>query len=272
MLLFCVRCGPNKCNMGDLIGPYLAKKINPNKQCTLITTTTPHSKDVIFMTCGSILQPSLIGSNSVVWGSGIIARDVHFIRKPKNVTAVRGPLSRQALLKSGIKCPEVYGDPGLLLPIFYPNKNAAKQYKVGIIPHYVDYEFFKKLFANVPEVHVIQMDYPATSVDATVEGVCSDIMKCEYTIASSLHGVVISHAYGIPCAWMNTKNKLWGDGVKFYDYFASIGIENKVTPINWNLVTDYKNVTILKDMITKYAAAKPKKIPNLQQLLDACPF
>jgi len=35
----------------------------------------------------------------------------------------------------------------------------------------------------------------------------------------------VAHAYGIPAVWVKFSNKLFGDNIKFYDYFASVGIK-----------------------------------------------
>ena len=60
------------------------------------------------MVSGSILMYSL--PKDYIWGSGcIIEREVGI--PPKKYYAVRGPLTREELIKVGRDCPEVYGDP-----------------------------------------------------------------------------------------------------------------------------------------------------------------
>lgn len=57
-----------------------------------------------------------------------------------DVRAVRGPLTREFLLKKGIACPEIYGDPTLLFPLYFPEfKKAAKSSRdYSIVPHFSD--------------------------------------------------------------------------------------------------------------------------------------
>lgn len=268
--MYYVRCGPNKNNMGDLIGPYLYAKLNGGVEPKLVTTATTTN---VLLTCGSVLQPQLMGPNVVVWGSGIITNRPAFSRKPKKITAVRGPLSRQALVRCGIACPEVYGDPGLLLPRFYPRIVARPTFKIGIIPHYVDYEYVKRLVGQSSDVCVIQMDPIGASISNVVEGVCQQIQQCECTVSSSLHGLVVSHAYGVPAGWMTTKNTLWGDGVKYYDYFASIGLTDRAAlkPLSWQQL-EKMTPEELQTWVTTYKGANVATMPNLDLLLASCPF
>jgi hypothetical protein len=48
------------------------------------------------------------------------------------------------------------------------------------------------------------------------------------TYSSSLHGVIVSHAFGVPSIWMASSKPLHGDGVKFDDYFASCNAKAKM--------------------------------------------
>ena len=60
---------------------------------------------------------------SIVYGSGFLFRWAmpQFARKKLklDIRAVRGPLTRNVLMELGYKLPEVYGDPAILLPLFF---------------------------------------------------------------------------------------------------------------------------------------------------------
>ena len=72
-----------------------------------------------YLVIGSILS-FLTKPESIVWGAGAITNERALPCRPKEVLAVRGPLTRQFLMRQGISCPEIYGDPALLLNRFYP--------------------------------------------------------------------------------------------------------------------------------------------------------
>ncbi len=163
---------------------------------------------------------SIIGfsnKNTVVWGSG--AMHQKNIPNPNaDYRAVRGPLTRDLVLRYGGDCPEVYGDPGLLLPHFY-TPTAPKKYRIGIIPPYVDYVLIKGWYKDNPDVKIINL------VNSNIEQVINDIAECENIISSSLHGIIAAQVYGVNAHWVSFSSKVLGDGTKFKDYFASVEIE-----------------------------------------------
>lgn len=42
-------------------------------------------------------------------------------------------------------------------------------------------------------------------------------------MSTSLHGIIVAHAYGIPALWIK-RGYIFTDGLKFNDYFASVEI------------------------------------------------
>ena len=150
---------------------------------------------------GSILSWS--SPQSIVMGSGIGNADDR-VEKPLEVHLVRGPLSAAKLGYTG-----VIGDPCLALP--YLVEPAKERHGVGVIPHYVDTPHL----AFHESVTVIDIMAPVKEVIATVT-------SCECVVSSSLHGLILADAYGIPCELARSP-RLCGDGSKFEDHFLAVG-------------------------------------------------
>lgn len=245
------KVGPN---FGDILNPYLYSKLT-GKQPNIV-----EPKDVpdatVYLMIGSII--SHCQPNVVVWGSGII-RSTDYCPQPKQILAVRGPRTRKRLLSLGYNCPLIYGDPALLLPLLY-KPVVEKKFLIGIIPHYVDFKFAKQLFSGYPHIVIINL------INKDVEHVIRQINRCNMTISSSLHGIIVSHAYGIRSAWMQMSNKIRGDNVKYYDYYESVNIyDNKPLMVNRAM-----SVKMIKFLIDHYP--NPKFPININGLKRTCPF
>ncbi|NJX17587.1 polysaccharide pyruvyl transferase family protein, partial [Tamlana crocina] len=96
----------------------------------------------------------------------------------------RGPRTREYLLKLGYDCPEVYGDPAILLLDYY-HPSISKKYKLGIVPHYHDYENALKIFGGREEVKVVDL------LTMNVEATTTEILECERILSTSLHGLIV---------------------------------------------------------------------------------
>lgn len=177
----------------------------------------------VILSIGSILTYKE-DSRFHIWGSGIMNKSTNFGNA--NFVAVRGYRTISKLKELDYKAPNVVGDPALLLPIIYKPK-SEKRFKLGIIPHYVHYEELKKLGND--EIKIINLF-------DKVEDVIDDINSCKHTVSTSLHGIIVSHAYRIPSIWIafQSENKLRGDDIKFDDYFSSVEI-NAYEPYKINL-------------------------------------
>lgn len=222
-------------NYGDLLGKYLVEKIAAKK----VVFAWPKKFSIfdffipIYVTVGSVLAN--VNHKCIVWGSGIIDRKTQV--KNAKFLAVRGPQSRKYLLQLGYNVPEVYGDPALLLPRYF-NPTVSKKYKIGIVPHYNDYKIVEKWFENCLNIHLIDM------MTNDVEAKTIEFLQCEKIISSSLHGIIIAHAYGIPAVWQKFSDKVFGDDVKYQDYMESVNIpyyqpqvrENRYTEEEMNLL------------------------------------
>src|SRR5690554_4142773 len=169
----------------------------------------------------------LSDQNSIIWGAGCISPRHLPANKPKSTKAVRGPLTRDLLINNEIDCPEIYGDPALLLPIIYSPKRHRKKYKLGVIPHYIDKDNKTiQLIKDRKDILIINIE-----VGSNFKYFINQIVSCEEVISSSLHGLIVADAYGIPNDWCEFGDKVIGDGFKFKDYFASVGRSTN-TPID----------------------------------------
>lgn len=196
--------------------------------------------------------------NAIVWGSGIISSTEKVSGTPKKVLAVRGPLTRKRLLEQGINCKEVYGDPALLLPRFYKPK-VAKRYKLGLIPHYTDFSNpLLDTLKNNKDVLVIDIAHYDHWLDFI-----DQINSCKAIASSSLHGLIISEAYGIPNLWVKLKNSVLSDDFKFHDFFLSLGFDRAPYVI--------EKSPELQDLLIETARWNQGGL-DIQKLLDSCPF
>lgn len=109
-------------NMGDYLGNVVVKWMLDKRGLSLDDYV---EKKKHFFTVGSGAVKSY--QNMTLWGAGV-EREIHqwarrFFQKSwfrkLDIRAVRGPYSRAYLMKLGHKCPEVYGDPAILMPLIY---------------------------------------------------------------------------------------------------------------------------------------------------------
>lgn len=244
-------------NFGDWIGPYIFEKITGREHFK--ANPKGKSKETAFFVCGSILHQINKNDAAIIWGAGAISEDICF-PKPKRVHAVRGPLSRAICLRQGYDCPKVYGDPGLLMPLFFCPRVPEPVWTLGIIPHFKDHDSLSDIYSDLPDVKIIDVRRP-------VEEVVRDIVTCQATISTSLHGLIISHTYGIPSAWGVASNKIVGGMFKYQDYFLGAQFNTVVDPI------DLRQAWTKSDLV-EIAKGAPK-LPDAwsrEKLLGACPF
>jgi hypothetical protein len=252
-------CANNR-NVGDQVTPYLYEKITGNKINYIHPSKT--DKDVCLAT-GSIIQHKHVKyGNTIIWGSGVMLENIPEFSCRK-VYCVRGPLTRKILLGYNIDCPRIYGDPALLLPRFYNPSRLInkKKNRIGYIFHHSQYELSCSL--SLPNNCIV------IDVTLPVEQFVDKILSCDYTMSSSLHGVVISHAYGVKSMPFFIKEKPLYEGFfKFDDYFASVGI--------WDFERFYMdeikrlNCEALVKIIEDFPNPDfPVEVPGLY---ESCPF
>ncbi len=198
--------GPKPGNLGDILSPVLLKELG------VPTVHVGRASVARILVIGSIL--SFVQAHHMVWGTGAMHQTDRPHRKARYF-AVRGPLTREVVLKAGGECPERYGDPALLLPKIYAPP-VTPVHELGVVPHYRDKRGLEEAkMLGLPVVWPLNKN-PLKVVD--------QLRQCKAIVSSSLHGIVIAHAYGIPAAWL-ASDKLNGDGIKFRDHAAVAGVE-----------------------------------------------
>ncbi|MGV8812663.1 MAG: polysaccharide pyruvyl transferase family protein [Gelidibacter sp.] len=273
-----------KKNFGDVLGPYIVENLSGKKPMYTPLLHTGFNKLFVLTYLRAIYNRKLsvkemyyniqfllgkkqnllltIGSvidwytnpNCDIWGSGIIKQNCQITNA--NFYAVRGKHTQLRLKQLGYQAPEAIGDPALLMPLIFTPK-VNKKYKLGIIPHFLHYEeIIEKL--NSDDVLIINL------FDA-IEKVIEDVCSCEKIISSSLHGIIIGHAYDVPSLWFGlASGNIGGDDIKFADYFSSVEIreyerfkidhnrydENYLTIIE-SLFDEHKELTLVTSEILK---------------------
>lgn len=177
-------------NFGDHLSEVVVTKILANKGHVLAEETkASHTLFAI----GSILHFARDGD--VVWGSGVNGKHMAPHSHPYrnlDVRAVRGPLTRDFLQAKGINVPAIYGDPALLIPELFPGRfRVNPRVKTAIVPNLFDMSLIKNSGAQ----DVIS---PLESWNKCV----TKILEAELVISSSLHGIIIAEAYGIPARYV----------------------------------------------------------------------
>ncbi len=160
---------------------------------------------------GSILHYARNGD--VIWGSGFRENPLTENRfQHLDVRAVRGPKTREFLLKMGVKCPEVYGDPAILMGHLFPEFKKQKPiYDYIIIPNIGEISCF------IPYKNVVLPTLPWGEI-------VQYMMQSRLVISSSLHGIIVAEAFGVPARLLKMT---WIEPLlKYEDYYESTGRPN----------------------------------------------
>lgn len=268
----------NKPNFGDQLSPYIINKLSglpiqykrgpvsvrrSIKEILkyLICNNRKALKDMLFswehniIGIGSVIN--LGNHKSHIWGSGFMI-----------ACAVRGEYTNNKIISMGYSGCCVFGDPALLLPLVYeptpPQKKNVKNIQIGIVPHFSEVDYFIK-----------QYGLKYTVIDLRtfeVEKVIDEINSCQYVLSSSLHGIIVAHAYHIPCIWIQ-KGYIHTDGIKFYDYFSSVNIPiyEGFTDIE-DILSDLSSCLNFFERYSSIALPHKSLVEIQQDLLDVAPF
>lgn len=214
----------NPYNLGDYLGVIVVNWMLQKRGLSL-NDYVEEKKHLLTIGSGAVKSYQ----NMTIWGSGVERELPDYFRyffqkswfRTLDIRAVRGPLSRNYLINLGHKCPQIYGDPAILMPLIYRGIVGEKKYDVSIIPQLVTENEIRNKYQDA---HIISMntnDY---------KNVIDQILQSKLIISSSLHGVILADAYGVPSVWYRGLKK--SIDFKYLDYYASTGREIKKIPVS----------------------------------------
>lgn len=137
------------------------------------------------------------------------------------------------------------------------NTNKSKQ--VVIIPHFVEYDYFYELYSAQFDILNVRTKDVKSFVD--------QLNKYKYVLSTSLHGLIISHAYGIPAIWIK-HGWICSSEFKFHDYFSAVGIKQ------YDGFQNYRDILKSEERVIQFFAdninlslVKEERLKEVQQLL-----
>jgi pyruvyltransferase len=194
-------------NIGDALSPILIEFITGKKAYHV----KPDEDVTKYVITGSLLNWNF--KNGILWGVGCANKND--VIPNNDIRGVRGSLSGDMCKNQGISFKEIYGDPAILLSNFIKPIEKERKY-IGFIPHYVDQHcVIKKNDWSNPDIKFID-------ILGGLDKFLSDIQECRVVYSSTLHGIILCHAYGIPCYWAKFTDNILGDDMKYYDYHTSL--------------------------------------------------
>jgi len=229
-------------NLAEIVVDYMLSKKNLSLDAQVHQTKHLYA-------VGSIINMGY--QNATIWGSGFLDDISDNFRRciahrplfrKLDVRAVRGPYSRQTMLTLGHQCPEVYGDPVLLMPKIYQPHSIEKKYDYVVIPHFSMEEFWRKKIPSDIIVSMITNDYKSV-----IDKICS----AKRVISGSLHGIILSESYGVPTIFL--RDRCSNRDFKYNDYYSSTNREKYIyacsieEAINMKPMDLPNNLTTLQD-------------------------
>lgn len=198
-----------------------------------------------------------------VWGMGFISNapvDI-MARDGVDYRVVRGELSRRRVEKSiGRPLDIPTGDAGLLAPRLIDGP-VEKRYRLGVIPHFRERgdERIRRLAALADDSTVI--DLLASPME-----VIRQIASCELILSSSLHGLIVADAFGIPNLYVRASERPLGDGFKYEDYYSGYGLQVRGIDLSSESID---SLAVIGD---RYRIRHEQVVAKQRALWEAFPF
>jgi len=199
-------------NLGDYLSEVVVEYFLEKKGLSL-SSKVEEKKHLYAI--GSIL---LMGyQDATIWGSGLPfapswLRSIPHkkVFRKLDIRCVRGPLTQKRLAALGHKCPDVYGDPAVLMPLIYNPQAVKKTQEFVIIPHFSQEANLRKKYSDACVVSMRTSDY-----ESVIDSICS----AKKVVSSSLHGIILAESYGVPAVYYSDRPELYN--FKYEDWYAS---------------------------------------------------
>lgn len=160
----------------------------------------------------------LVNHELVIWGAGASSpfstEDRHNFQeyRPGKVLAVRGSLTADALTALGVQVPRLIGDPTLLLPRFFHPEIRPGGIVVCAAPAH------QAAVGKEESISCRVIDMQGSPAD-----VVTTIANSSSCISTSLYGLLVAQAYGVPWTWLRIVDiSIQGEEFQFEDFFTSL--------------------------------------------------
>lgn len=165
-------------NFGDLLSSLLLKRFADIDS----QWAAPTDSEIVIV--GSVLEHMPKDWSGIIAGAGKLHEDSTLSFHNATILAVRGPATAKHI---GASC--LWADPGLLADELVDVEE--KEYDLGIIPHWTDKELeLNPTFLKYKPLIIRVSDDPVKTI--------SEIGRCRKIVSSSLHGIILADAFGIP--------------------------------------------------------------------------
>jgi pyruvyltransferase len=195
--------GEGGLNLGDALNPLLFRRLTG-----VALQWVPAAEAKLFGIGSNIelIHPNFTGT---IFGTGIMRANTRCDLSRARVLAVRGNLTAACC---GVDA--LLADPGLLAPDLLDSR-PEQDIAHGFIRHYADH---RKVTGH------------AIDILGGPEHVIAQAARCRRITSSSLHGLVLADALGIPNRWSPHRSVA---AVKFSDYASAYG--EAIKPHSWRL-------------------------------------
>jgi pyruvyltransferase len=198
-------------NFGDYLSLVIVGEINRCLNLNIVKKSKKSKKRLLAV--GSVLHYAQNGD--VIWGSGVNGKvdpELHQFSE-LDVRMVRGPLTKEFLEKRGLKVDNIFGDPVLLLPTLFPElKRHPQKGKIIVLPNLNELKTCSRY-----DLSKFRLISPFMYWKKVVQ----EILSSELVLTTSLHGLVVSEAFGVPVRFVMPTG---GETTfKYQDYIQGTG-------------------------------------------------